>query len=661
MRRIAVVGCALLASLVFTGNADAQRLETGSGADLHLFRPAIDTRGMITVNGTDVVPHNKFSFGLVLDAGFGLLPYNGFEESNILGPDETDRVDHLVDQAFTGRLMFNYGLFDRAVVGIQVPFTFMGGPGTSGLMNDGSAFYNAGASGTAVPGLSAQGVGDIVLHGKYRILHADEAPIGLAAILRAELPSGSSPEFLGEPGFSLWPSIVAEYRPHQRVRFALEAGYRAVFGTGSLLNIDATTVPSNTSNATGAMLSAPGSQLQYDDLITWGFGASFRLAETLDLVLETYGTQIATEIGTDGALSAEAIAGLKVFVQEHSFLVVGGGLGFPDNGFQAANWRATVGFMFEPAIGDRDGDGIPDDRDGCPDTPEDKDGFEDNDGCPELDNDEDGIPDTEDECPNHSEDFDNDEDEDGCPEGNQSDRDNDGILDDVDQCPDEREDRDGFQDQDGCPDPDNDQDGILDVNDLCPNDPEDKDGFEDEDGCPEPDNDHDRILDPDDSCPNDPETYNGTEDEDGCPDEGSVIIEGNQLIILEKIFFATDSAQILRRSYPIIDAVAATLEGNPQIQLIEIQGHADERGADDYNLRLTRDRAASVMEALVQRGIARNRLRSAGYGELCPVNPAHSAAAWEANRRVEFKIIRTVDGPTGVEVACPAGRHLIPD
>ena len=72
------------------------------------------------------------------------------------------------------------------------------------------------------------------------------------------------------------------------------------------------------------------------------------------------------------------------------------------------------------------------------------------------------------------------------------------------------------------------------------------------------------------------------------------------------------------------------------------------------------DRAASVVEALVQRGIARDRLRSAGYGERCPVDPASSPQAWERNRRVEFKIIATEDGPTGVQVACPAGADLVP-
>jgi OOP family OmpA-OmpF porin len=139
-----------------------------------------------------------------------------------------------------------------------------------------------------------------------------------------------------------------------------------------------------------------------------------------------------------------------------------------------------------------------------------------------------------------------------------------------------------------------------------------------------------------------------------------VLIEENQIIILEKIYFETDSAEIQQRSYPIIDAVAATLIGNPQISLIEIQGHADERATDEYNVRLTRDRAAAVLEALVQRGTDRRRMRSAGYGERCPIDPGHNETAWEKNRRVEFKILQTEDGPTGVEVVCPAGAALTP-
>jgi outer membrane protein OmpA-like peptidoglycan-associated protein len=332
----------------------------------------------------------------------------------------------------------------------------------------------------------------------------------------------------------------------------------------------------------------------------------------------------------------------------------------PLDGFNQPLYRMILGFIFEPSIGDADRDGYKDDVDACPNDPEDFDDFQDAEGCPDPDNDQDGILDVDDECPLIPEDHDGDADADGCPEGEEGDRDGDGLLDSVDQCPDDPEDFDGFEDQDGCPDPDNDKDGILDKDDLCPNNPEDKDGFQDKDGCPEPDNDQDRILDKNDSCPNDPETYNGFEDKDGCPDRGKVMIEDNQLIILEKIYFETDSAEIQQRSYPIIDAVAATLIGNPQITMIEIQGHADERATDEYNIRLTRDRAAAVLEALVQRGTDRRRMRSAGYGERCPIDAAHTEPAWEKNRRVEFKILETEEGPTGVEVVCPAGMQLMP-
>lgn len=98
---------------------------------------------------------------------------------------------------------------------------------------------------------------------------------------------------------------------------------------------------------------------------------------------------------------------------------------------------------------DRDGDGIPDKDDACPDRPEDADGFEDEDGCPDEDNDGDGIPDVEDECPDVAEDVDGFEDEDGCPE---KDNDGDGILDPEDQCPNEPETLNGNDDEDGCPD-----------------------------------------------------------------------------------------------------------------------------------------------------------------------------------------------------------------
>jgi hypothetical protein len=193
----------------------------------------------------------------------------------------------------------------------------------------------------------------------------------------------------------------------------------------------------------------------------------------------------------------------------------GVGLGTTD-AVGAPAWRGGVEVRFEPTpTADADGDGIPDVRDQCPFEPEDRDGFEDADGCPDPDNDGDGIPDAVDKCPDEPEDRDNWQDEDGCPD---PDNDGDGIPDVLDKCPYEPEDKDGFSDEDGCPDPDNDNDGIPDDLDKCPDEPEDRDGFEDADGCPDPDNDGDGVPDAQDKCPTQAEDHDGWQDDDGCPD-----------------------------------------------------------------------------------------------------------------------------------------------
>lgn len=246
-----------------------------------------------------------------------------------------------------------------------------------------------------------------------------------------------------------------------------------------------------------------------------------------------------------------------MFVERNSYLTLAGGTGIAD-GVQTPDVRGVIGFVFEPSIGDRDGD---------------------------------------------------------------------GYKDDVDQCPDEPEDFDGVADEDGCPDPDDDRDGILDV---------------------------------DDACPNEPERYNGYEDEDGCDDRGLLEVETGGFVLFEKIRFETDSARILPENYPLLDAIAAALQGHPEITLLEIQGHADERASDEYNIWLTRDRAAAVIRGLLERRVRPERMRSAGYGERCPIDPRHEPEAWATNRRVEIKILRTTEGPTNAELVCPAGRDLVP-
>src|SRR5262249_56599626 len=109
---------------------------------------------------------------------------------------------------------------------------------------------------------------------------------------------------------------------------------------------------------------------------------------------------------------------------------------------------------------------------------------------------------------------------------------------------------------------------------------------------------------------NEPENYNGFEDDDGCPDNSRIRWHDKKLEVLDKIYFETDRDEIKPISFPLLDAIAATIKDHPQIQLIEIQGHADERGDDAHNLDLTERRAASVRRALDERNVEPGRLKS---------------------------------------------------
>lgn len=247
--------------------------------------------------------------------------------------------------------------------------------------------------------------------------------------------------------------------------------------------------------------------------------------------------------------------------------------------------------------GDKDGDGIKDNVDKCPDEPEDKDGFEDGDGCPDPDND------------------------------------GDGIKDEVDKCPMDPEDKDGFQDEDGCPDLDNDGDGLSDKVDQCPNDPEDKDNFEDDDGCPDLDNDKDGFADKDDKCPDVPGVA-----PDGCPKKyGLVVVTAQRIELKQTVFFDFNKATIKQVSFALLDDVTQAMVDNPTFK-VEIGGHTDSVGNDAFNARLSQARAESVKAYLGKRGIAANRMVPKGFGENVPIADNRTEVGRSQNRRVEFVI-----------------------
>jgi outer membrane protein OmpA-like peptidoglycan-associated protein len=304
---------------------------------------------------------------------------------------------------------------------------------------------------------------------------------------------------------------------------------------------------------------------------------------------------------------------------------------------------------------DNDGDGIPDAKDKCPDLPEDKDGFEDSDGCPDNDNDRDGITDDKDECPDDPEDFDDYLDSDGCPD---EDNDNDNIPDFRDRCPNAAEDYDGFQDDDGCPDEDNDGDGIPDVIDRCPDIPEDRDGVKDDDGCPDKDNDNDGIPDAFDKCPNEKETYNGYLDEDGCPDVApepekkveikkpqTQVSEPKKLVIPDEftldgvLTFYDDDYDIKPQAHAELNRIADLIRRDSTSRW-RIEGHTDNVRPENENLKLSQQRATEVLLYFVKRGLKYPRFEAVGLGSRYPVADNNKPSGKAKNRRVVIKRIQ---------------------
>ncbi|MEZ4317421.1 MAG: OmpA family protein [Myxococcota bacterium] len=305
-----------------------------------------------------------------------------------------------------------------------------------------------------------------------------------------------------------------------------------------------------------------------------------------------------------------------------------GGENYQNRGDQFVNWEwsAGLGFSFG-GDKDKDKDGILDADDSCVDEAEDMDGFEDSDGCPELDNDNDGVPDTADQCANDPEDDDDFKDDDGCPD---PDNDEDGVLDGEDECPLVA----GAKSAKGCPDADG--DSIVDEEDECPDEAGSLEAF----GCP--DDDEDKVPNYRDQCPDEPgPSAADPRRSDGCP--ARVFVTAKAIQITEKVFFDTGKATIKKESFPLLDDVGATLTKFPGIKKVSIEGHTDNVGDAAKNKKLSEDRAASVRTYLIEKAkIEEGRLESTGFGMDKPLvdgEEANTDAGRAQNRRVEFNIL----------------------
>lgn len=321
-------------------------------------------------------------------------------------------LERVVQHQLTLKLDLSLSLYDRVIVfaGLE-PVVWTRGPSTS--------------LARAVPRADGTGFGDVSLGARVRILGEADDFFGLGAQVAVMLPTSSgSGAYRGENTVAARPELIAELRP----KFA-----RISFNLGTLVRQQQRLLDTKV-----------GSDLLY------GVGVGVPVHRQVELIGELSGAfgykDFARRTTTDVAwlLGGKLRTALGIFVAASAGTGLTHGLGSPD-----ARVVAQVGYLANPAhkaqaAGDRDHDGILDALDKCPDNAEDVDGFEDADGCPEIDND------------------------------------HDGVLDAADACINEPEDKDQFEDSDGCPDPDNDHDSVLDADDACPNEK----GEVAERGCP---------------------------------------------------------------------------------------------------------------------------------------------------------------------------------
>ncbi|HVR63439.1 MAG TPA: OmpA family protein [Polyangia bacterium] len=587
----------LLPWLAATLPAANSRAEGPGNIDIQQYQPPPFYHRYLRADAPDVLPAWKSHFALDLDYAYKPLVLTDVAPSiQTMRKTTYDLVRHAVG----ADLAASIGLFGRLELGAALPIVL----------------YQTGETTPGTDGPGLLGVGNPRIGLKGRILNDARRGLGLGASLVVSIPTGIGGALIRETSLGgegrLFGSLS---RPRWNV--ALDAGFR-VRAADHLYDIPV------------------GNQL------TFAAAAEVRLSSATRALLELAGaTAAGSPFGSAKESPTEALVGLRREIG-HVELTLAGGPGLV-SGFGSPTARAVFAIAWSDAPHDADQDGIPDEADKCPNEPEDKDGFEDSDGCPDPDNDKDGILDRDDKCPNDPEDKDGFEDSDGCPD---PDNDKDGIPDDKDKCPNQPETVNGFQDDDGCPDEvpppsDRDKDGINDDADECPDEPEDKDGFEDEDGCPDPDNDKDGIPDEKDKCPNEPETINGFQDDDGCPDKGpaaAVKIGPDELETLKPVFFDTDRARVRHAFYNILGQIALTLKAHPEIGRCAVEGHTDDTGPEEWNQKLSQLRAQSVVEFLVKKGVERERLAAIGHGEKLPWTSNETPWGRAKNRRVIFHI-----------------------
>ena len=474
MRRVSLrITGTLWVSVLISGLPPAAAQEVG--LDIQHFQPAPGgAEGFTSVMGAGVPGRVSPSFGLYTSYAYRPLSF-----TNSSTGDSIDVIHQMLGVDLTASV----GLGSRLQLGFALPYTPF-------------QTQDELPAGSNLPVIAPRALGDVRVMGKVALVQHEQGP-SLAAALITSLPTGSEGDLRGRPGVAVEPRLALDWRFSETLRAGANLGF--------------------VWNTTPEQLT--GVEVRFH--VPFAGAVAYELMpDKLTVLGEVLGRVSLGMPDSQGLMvPLEANVAARWALGEHSSVTLGGGPGLT-GGYGTPVFRGVASYTWtgSSVVGDRDRDAIPDDKDVCRNEAEDADGYEDADGCPELDNDKDGLEDTRDRCINTAEDPDQYQDEDGCPD---LDNDKDGVFDSKDGCPNEAETVNGYDDDDGCPERDGDADGVIDARDKCVNEPEMFNNIDDLDGCPESDADQDGIIDVADKCPSRPEMKNGFEDGDGCPEKDS--------------------------------------------------------------------------------------------------------------------------------------------
>jgi OmpA-OmpF porin, OOP family len=501
-RRVASTLCTTLAAAavaLVAADAEAQI----PSLDLRGFNPPTDPAGGFAWEPASAP--DTFDWNAALFTSYAW-------RSVTLRDPETDEVaNSIIEHQLSGDVVFNIGFFERLAVGVDLPFVlYQGGDDPDARTIDIVGEHT----------LPAQALGDLKIALKGTLIPPTSGEFGgfaLALHERFSVPTGNEESFLGEGHVASETRVLLEYRfVALSAHGAIGVKLRAEEGSYGCAAIERR-------QADGEDVSCP-TTFQHE--LPWTLALVFRpQAVGLDdgghwtWFVESYGyLPVSPEAPFTNAAVSQAQLGVGARYEFDNDMSIMAGIDAALlGGIGTAPVRATLSVAWAPRTHDQDDDGVRDDQDLCPeDLKEDRDGHQDDDGCPDWDNDDDGVPDQNDKCDGEAEDEDGHQDDDGCAD---PDNDGDNILDIDDACPDKP----GIQSEDpkqrGCPDNDPDKDGVLGAADKCPAEPEDVDQHDDGDGCIDADNDGDKILDADDACRDVPgKPFPDNKDIHGCPD-----------------------------------------------------------------------------------------------------------------------------------------------